>query len=236
MPRPFKYFVINPKGDESSHIDFDLRYGLTTTAGQDIVYNGSGSSDSIFIRPGLSYDLTGTAEGVDKIYLTGQLSDYTLSRSGTTLILTSTVDAAQWTLKVAGSGGDRLIFSDGTVNTLSLLQHVSNPINNPKPTPAGETSINPQGAAGANASLSSTVKAYVTESGGGTVATVKPGMALVANGSTGVDTVYVAEGSFVDASGLGEASDLIYMRGTWEQYGKSIDRDCDRDGWASKQY
>ena len=75
MSRPIKYFVINPTGDESSHIDFDLRYGLTTTAGQDIVYNGSGLSDSIFIRPGLSYDLTGTAEGVDKIYLTGQLSD-----------------------------------------------------------------------------------------------------------------------------------------------------------------
>lgn len=47
-------------------------------------------------------------------------------------------------------------------------------------------------------------------------------MQLIAVGGVGLDTVYVGDGSTVDATLLGASSDLIYLRGDWADYSKSL--------------
>jgi hypothetical protein len=79
-----KYFVINPVGTESDFLDFGLSYGggAISTVGESVVFNGSSAVDAVFVRPGLGFDLTSTLAGLDKIYLTGSLADYTRTVTG----------------------------------------------------------------------------------------------------------------------------------------------------------
>lgn len=231
-----KYFVLTPQNGNQDFLDFDLRYGTLNNLGEKIQYNGSGQIDSIFVRPGLSYDLTNTAGNVDKIYLTGNLSDYTRKYNDTdlTLTLSRTVDnRPEEVIVAAGNSGnfDNLVFNDGTVKTY-LLAAASTTLN-PAPVPAldtSETSQNPVGAASPTAVLDTTIKAYSNNSAaanmaGETFATTKPGIKFVVNGGLGIDTVYVADGEHVDATNLGGSVDLIYLRGKWADYTKALDKD-----------
>ena len=54
MATTSKYFVVNTNGDNTNFIDFDLRYGSITTAGESIQYNGSPSKDALFESPRVS--------------------------------------------------------------------------------------------------------------------------------------------------------------------------------------
>ena len=229
MATTSKYYVLTPSADNLDFLDFDLRYGSVTTVGESVQYNGTSKVDSIFVRPGLSYDLSNTSAGIDKIYLTGNLSDYTGSVNGTLLNLSRTVNGNTESVTVSGGTSfnfDNLIFGNGTVATNALYNAVKNATALPAPS-LTETSLAPIGAAAPLAPLNATVKAYSTNTAGvglvgETFASTRPGISLVVNGGSGIDTVYVADGEKVDATVLGGSVDLVYFRGTWADYTKSV--------------
>ncbi len=229
MATTSKYFVLTPTADNLDYLDLDLRYGTVTTVGESIQYNGTARVDSIFVRPGLTYDLSNTGGGADKIYLGGNLSDYTGSVSGLLLSFSRVVNGKTESVTVAGGTSfnfDTLVFANGTVNTNALYNAVNNGTALPIPNPA-ETSLSPIGAAAPGAPLNATIKAFSTNTAavgqvGETFASTKPGISLIVNGGNGIDTVYVADGEKVDATVLGGSVDLVYFRGKWDDYTKSV--------------
>ena len=122
-----KYYVINPtSGTTSDYLDFDLSYGggSISTVGANIVYNGTNSVDGIYVRPGMTYDLTNTSGSVDKIYFGGNLSEYAKTFESGNMVLQRTVNSTQLE-KVTLDGGtslnsDSLIFHDGKVSANTL--------------------------------------------------------------------------------------------------------------------
>ena len=111
MSTTSKYFVLTPAADNLDFLDFNLNYGSVTTKGETIQYSGSSRVDGLFVRPGLTYDLSNTAAGVDKIYFTGNLSDYTLAFDTLTQTLTLSRGMStpnQEMVKVAG--GTALVY------------------------------------------------------------------------------------------------------------------------------
>lgn len=229
-----KYFVLTPAGDNLNFLDFDLSYGAINMIGQEIVYFGSSRVDAIFVSPGLTYDLTGTSGGgADKIYLTGSLSDYTLSLFGTSnqnLKLTGVFNGLSETVIVPGGTAlnyESLIFANGTVSSNALYNSFKNTTT--APTPAGETSLAPTApsAAAPGATLDATIKAFSVNPAtigqeGETFATTKPGIKFIVSGGNGIDTVYVADGANVTFTATGASVDMIYMRGSWSDYTKAF--------------
>ncbi|NDD14787.1 MAG: hypothetical protein EB072_19660, partial [Betaproteobacteria bacterium] len=67
-----------------------------------------------------------------------------------------------------------------------------------------------------------TIKAFALHSGGDTFASMEPGVTLMAHGGIGIDRVYVADGSVMDATLLGASADQIYLRGFWSDYTKTV--------------
>ncbi|MCW2361309.1 MULTISPECIES: M10 family metallopeptidase C-terminal domain-containing protein [Sphingobium] len=218
-----KYIMMKIGGDGLAFIDFIVTYGGLALDGQDIQFLGSSLIDAVFVRPGASYVLN-TGGGADRIYVEGQLSDYTLSRNNATLILTRTVDGKVETVHVAGANAttapDVLVFSDGSVSVNALYTHVAD--GTAAPVPTGETSLAPQGAAARGAVLDAIVKIGCFNPAGETVAASKPGVAFQILGSAGVDRVYVAEGTTIDAASLGGGVDVVYFRGQWADYTKTL--------------
>ena len=218
MATTSKYFVVNTNGDNSNFIDFDLRYGSITTAGETIQYNGSPSKDALFVRPGLTYDLSNTAGSNDKIYLSGSLADYTLLADSVNNTLTLTRPSLNESVKVSSgtpTAFDSLIFANGVVNTYALFSAAASNGSIPIPTPNAsvETSLTPVAGSGAApcTTLNATVNAYAINQSGETFASVKHGVNLIVNGGGGVDKVYVADGESVNATNLAGGVDQIYM-------------------------
>ena len=71
-------------------------------------------------------------------------------------------------------------------------------------------------------SQGATLKAFA-DNGPATFAPLAPGRTLIANGSPGVDVVYVGAGTNVDATNLAGGVDLIYLPGKWADYTKALD-------------
>lgn len=229
-----KYYVLAPSADNLNFMDFYLSYGHINMVGQEIQYSGTAKVDALYVSPGLTYDLAGLSGGLaDRIYLTGNLADYTLSLSGSSnqnLQLTGVFNGLTETVIVPGGSAfnsENLIFANGTVNSNALYNSVKNSTD--KPVPAGETSLAPAApsAAAPGATLDATIKAFsVNPAGvgqeGETFATTKPGIKFIAQGAAGIDTVYVADGANVTFTNTGASVDLIYMRGYWSDYTKEL--------------
>ncbi|MCW2382933.1 MULTISPECIES: beta strand repeat-containing protein [unclassified Sphingobium] len=217
-----KYIIMNTTNG-GNFIDFELNYGTLSLDGQEIQFLGSSFVDAIFIRPGATYSLS-TGAGADRIYFEGSLADYTVTRTGATLTLSRTVEGKVETVNLASANSattpDALIFADGTVATNALYNYVSK--GDPLPVPSGETSTAPTGAAAPGADLSATVKVVSFDANGETISLSKPGVTFQILGNNGVDVVYVADGTTIDASALGGGTDVIYFRGRWSDYTKTV--------------
>lgn len=217
-----KYIIMNTT-DGGNFIDFELNYGTLSLDGQEIQFLGSSFVDAVFIRPGAIYSLS-TGAGADRIFFEGSLADYTVTRTGATLTLSRTVEGKIETVNLASANAattpDALVFSDGTVATNALYNHISR--GDPIPVPTGEKSTAPIGAAAPGAELSATVKVVSFDANGETIALAKPGVTFQILGNSGVDVVYVAEGATVDAAALGGGTDVIYFRGSWADYTKTV--------------
>jgi hypothetical protein len=231
MATTSKYFVLTPNADHLNVLDFDLNYGSVTTVGETVQYSGSAKVDSVFVRPGLAFDLSTTGGATDKIYFTGNLSDYarTVAASSQTLTLSRTANGLGESIKVSGGTPlvfDNLVFANGLVSANALYAATANASALPPPN-AAETSLAPQGAAASSASLNASIKAYSTNPAavaqvGTTFASTRPGISLTVFGGNGIDTVYAADGAVVDASITGASVDLVYFRGNWADYTKSV--------------
>ncbi|MCW2412726.1 MULTISPECIES: hypothetical protein [unclassified Sphingobium] len=218
-----KYAVIETAGNGSSFLDFALSYGTLSLSGQEIQFLGSALVDAVFVRPGATYTLS-TGAGADKIYFEGSLADYTLSRTGATITLSRTVEGKVEIVNLASANtavnADALVFADGTVAANLIYNHVSR--GDALPAPSGETSLAPVGAAAPGAELSATIKVGAFDVNGETFALTRTGVKFQVVGNSGVDIVYVANGTTVDASSLGGGTDIVYFRGNWADYTKTV--------------
>ena len=84
-------------------------------AGMRMVIQGTAQTDVVYVRPGTQVDFTASQQGEDQIYVTANAADYTKSVSGNVLTLRRDSE----TVRV--SGGDRLVFADGSVLVDTLL-------------------------------------------------------------------------------------------------------------------
>ena len=70
--------------------------------------------------------------------------------------------------------------------------------------------------------LDATIKAFALGDSGDTFVPAKSGIQMILVGSVSADTVYVADGTNIDATLLGSGKDSIYMRGNWSDYTKVV--------------
>jgi len=88
--------------------------------GMNLMAIGSSGVDIVYIRAGSNVDASSLGGGFDKIYMTGNWSDYTKTVAGTTIIFERTVGTDAEYVKVAaatGSSNDYLVFADGYVRS-----------------------------------------------------------------------------------------------------------------------
>jgi hypothetical protein len=114
-------YVFSPfKRDDASYLDFLLEYGTISTSGQIFEVVGTANVDTVFVRPGSSYDLRRISGAIDKIYLTGSDSDYTFSGANDILTLTHNITGKTVTVSGSSSNSDRLYFANGFITAGSL--------------------------------------------------------------------------------------------------------------------
>ncbi|MDM0029873.1 hypothetical protein [Variovorax saccharolyticus] len=218
-----KYFITSSAA-LGNFVDLGLDYGNVNLQGQTIGFTGTSGVDAVFLRPGVVLDFTTSGSGADKVYLAGNRADYVASVNGSTLTLTRTVNGLPETVMMSASGvvsaADKLVFANGTVNAVNLANEVRGGlVTVPDPV---EMSGAPQGPAAPSALLSATIKSFALDPAGETFALSQPGIHSIVVGSAGLDRVYVADGATVDATQLGSSSDLVYLRGDWADYTKTV--------------
>jgi large repetitive protein len=219
-----KYAIISSATPLSDLLDLDLNFGSITLNGQDIQYVGSEQADAVFLRPGVTIDFTTAGSGIDKLYLAGNFSDYKLDMSGGFGVLERTVDGKLE--KATFGSGDVLVFADGFLSTVTLINYIKStkatlPPTVPPVPPVLDTSEKSSAPAVA-AAQSASVKMAALAEDGVTFAAGSVGVELVLVGSAGVDTVYIKAGTKVDASTLGSGQDKIYFTGNYADYSKSL--------------
>jgi hypothetical protein len=217
-----KYFLL--AGSGANHVDYQLKASPLSLQGQYISQAGTTGVDTIHVRAGSSIDFTNSGASADKIYFDGAYVSYGVLLTGNVMTLYRGSGASRELVRVVRGtslvSSDLLVFADGSVSTWDLFNLLRN--GTQLPSLGSETTQVPLGAAAAGSTLSATIKAFALDSSGETFASVGQGMKLTAVGSVGVDTVYVSDGSTVDATLLGASSDLIYLRGNWGDYSKSV--------------
>jgi hypothetical protein len=218
-----KYFVTQNAG--GNFTDFDLDHPGVTLQNELIEFIGSAGVDTAFVRPGVVLDFTFSGAGSDKAYLPGAFADYSTSLAGNTMTLQhgsgSTLEKVSVVAATSAQASDQLVFSDGVVNSYALYGHMLGQQAAPVPN-SSETSNAPLPPAQPGSPLNATIKAFGLNPDGDTFAMMKPGVALMAHGGIGVDKVYVADASVVDATLLGASADQIYLRGFWSEYTKTV--------------
>jgi hypothetical protein len=171
----------------------------------------------------MAVDFTLAGASSDKIYLEGRFADYEAQLTGSVMRLTrkavGSPESVSFIKAANETASDVVVFSDGTVSSFKLFDYLKAPSSG-APVPAGESSGAPLAPAKAGSALSSKVKAFALNSGGDVFAPMKPGVALTAVGGVGVDKVYVADATVVDATLLGASADVVYLRGGWSEYEK----------------
>jgi len=206
-----KYFVTLSPG--SNLLDFDLAYGSLLLQGQDLVFTGTNGIDNVTVAPGVIFDFTKSNGGIDNIYLTGNLTDYTSVYTTSTVTLTRGMGAsAEVVLLAKGTLGnyDNVVFANGTASTFDLHGWASGgALPTLSAAPALPTTLN------------ATVKGFALDATGETFTGTSPGINFIATGGNGVDIVYVKAGATVDASKLNSGEDKIYLTGNWVDYTKT---------------
>lgn len=207
-------YILTGGAGTDTHIDLGLKVGTLSLEGQSFQVSGSEGDNSFFLRPaGYSFEFTDNAGGDDKIYLTGERADYVVTISDDIATLARGSGDTEETVKVATNVANMtLVFSDGFLLSSALTAGSSDSLNN------SEVSGNPQLPA--------------TNSGGvrvGTLGTVDQtnvlglsGPTFEAIGNGGIDRIFAAAGSSVDATKLGVGKDEIYLEGNWEDYTTAI--------------
>ena len=147
-----KYIVTRSVG--ANYIDLNLDYGTVTLIGSEVVFSGSTSVDAVYVRPGLTVDMSNTKGSADKICLQCSWLDYvngrTVSLDSATgiMTLTRTLSGLTETVKFIkatnATASDVLIFADGKVSTFDIYSKLAaaQPLTGLTPSNS-ETSVTP---------------------------------------------------------------------------------------------
>ena len=214
MPTTAKYFVTNTVVGQN-WIDFSLNIDQLTLTGQELVFTGSNSADAVRVGPGTVLDFTKSNGGIDKLFLFGNLSDYSLSFSTSTVTLqrgSGLTEEKVVLAKGTSTNYDEVVFANGTASTFDLHARAS----------GSQTSVTLGAVQQAPTVLNATVKAFALDPNGEVFAPSAPGMNYIVTGSNAVDMVYVSEGAVVDASKLNGGADEIYLTRNWADYTKTV--------------
>jgi len=206
-----KYFVTQSAGANLMH--FDLVHGALSLQGQDIVFTGTNGIDNVTVAPGLKLDFTKSNGGIDNLYLTGNLADYTTTFTTSTVTLSRGTGASAETVLLAKGTSlnyDTVAFANGSASTFDLHGWAAG---GAIPT-LGAAPVPP-------ATLNATVKGFALDASGEVFTGTAPGINFIATGGNGVDIVYVKAGATVDASKLNSGEDKIYFTGNWADYTKA---------------
>lgn len=219
-----KYIVFESDGE--SFFDFDLGFADINYDGQSSLFSGFSNVESINISSGQILDATNLKGSSDKIYLPGTLEQYleyssiNASTGTITLINNSNFTYTEVKFIATNTASDDLIFADGKVSSATLKTYflANKPDNFDFGIDSSVTSIN----INADASISN-VKAIAIDENGETFTSFTPQSVLQVSGGSGVDRVYVKQGTIVDATNLKGSVDEIYMQGRWSDYAKNFD-------------
>jgi hypothetical protein len=160
-------------------------------------------------------DFTKSNGGIDKLFLFGNLSDYTLSFATSTVTLQRGGGLTEEKIVLAkgtSTNYDEVVFANGTASTFDLHARAS----------GSQTSVTLGAVQQAPTVLNATVKAFALDPNGEVFAPSAPGMNYIVTGSNAVDMVYVSEGAVVDATKLNGGADEIYLTRNWADYTKTV--------------
>ncbi len=111
----------------------------TVPAGAAMQLRGSSGVDTVYVKAGSQIDATQLLGGIDRIYMTGLMSDYTATLAGSVLTLTRSVGGNLETIRAVG--GDQLIFADGTVSSSAWIDAHRNGVVPPAPGGTGTPGV-----------------------------------------------------------------------------------------------
>lgn len=217
MAKVSRYFM---KNNTSGLAKFNIDYSDAILDNQTIYINGTNKVDSIYIgiENQVTFDFTQSGNGKDNLYLVSNLANYKLYKT-TIMTANDTLVLNIGSTVIKANQADKLIFADGSVNVSVLMSSISANNAQNAVTLSNEdlfgwnnlltsSSILPT-ADSSSAELSGYVQAGRNDPGI-TFATTRKS-AMVLRGSAGVDVVYVAADTQVDATDLADGEDKIYL-------------------------
>ncbi len=231
MAISIKYFVTDANGNL---IDWYNRTGAAELDifGKEAAVFGSVGDDSIYVQAWTSADLTQLGTGGDKIYLSGNLSNYTQSIDQQTGVYTFTriggVNGQAEVVKVAVlDEDDVLYFADGHISlnvATNTALHDGTSYQQITTLDNGGTSTTPSELGQTTTSVAAT-KVFVADSAGVAIPMApQTEQALKLFGGIGDDSVYVRAGTKVDATEMSTGNDKVYLTGALADYTQMVDQ------------
>ncbi len=233
MPGQTKYFISNTNG-------FFVNWYSDITGleshGQALKASGNSGDDAVYVGQGTKVDATGLTStgGNDSIYLTGTFNNYEQTLDGNTYTFkrTVTINDTEYQEEVSftASNGDRVYFADGffkidiTGNDGLLNAGVFQKIKSTDIDPSSSTPTDPLTSQPAIDKGGAT-KVFISDNNGEHITPGVKGSVFKISGNSGNDTVYVAKGTKVDATGLTSTggNDVVYLTGTFNNYEQTLD-------------
>jgi len=229
-----KYFITDVNGN---FIDWNQNVAGLSILGKEAQITGSAGADVAFVQAGTSADLSSLGGGNDKVYLTGNLADYTQTIDQDTGIYTFTRTAGlpvgqTEVVKITISNEDDVLyFANGhiTLNAETdsrLFDGTSFQVLQTGWLIAGGTPATGPVERDATTTATSPARVFITDPSGLALPGLpQAGQRMTVSGSAGADSVYVNTGTSVDASDLGGGNDQVYLTGNLADYSQSIDQD-----------
>ena len=224
--KPTKIFVTDTRG---VWIDWYSPVSDLSTEGQSLLLTGNTGPDVLYVGNATVVDATALGSGADVIYLQGKFSDYDIKfdQSGRYTITGLGNNRTEVVTLAVGDDLDQLYFADGHLTTDNLtLQNEEGDYVAMTETmlTKGEGQGTPVFPITAPAQGSAVTKIFVTDTGGVNLPAMHAGAHVVVTGNTGADTLYVANGTVVDATALGSGADVIYLQGKFSDYDIKFDQ------------
>ncbi|NYT28151.1 MAG: hypothetical protein H0A76_09860 [Candidatus Thiodubiliella endoseptemdiera] len=233
MPGQTKYFISNTNG---FFVNWYSDITGVESHGQALKASGNSGDDAVYVGQGTKVDATGLTStgGNDSIYLTGTFNNYEQTLDGNTYTFKRTVNingtGYQEEVSFTASNGDRVYFADGFfkiditgndgLSNAGVFQKIkSTDIDSSSSTPTDPLTSQPAIDKGG------ATKVFISDNNGEHITPGVKGSVFKISGNSGNDTVYVAKGTKVDATGLTSTggSDSIYLTGTFNNYEQTLD-------------
>ena len=216
--------IIVTSSDGENFFDVARYVKEVSMVGQTVLISGSNDIDSFMVMPGVKYDLTNLKGSVDKLYMSGSLEEYAdsilLDEDTGTMQLSRLTDIGNEVVQfiATNAASDLVVFTDGAISAALIKEAILN--GNSLMDLTLDTTLT---TSDAKTATGAQVKHIVLDSDGAGVMGLGPNITLLISGSSGVDQIYVPEGSVVDAWNLKSGQDEVYVQGELADYDKAFD-------------